>query len=139
MVPDRRRLQSSLREAERRIGRELEALGLRPPGAKARQLELALRAEAAPAARSAGLEVEAADAPSWPEAATLETARGEAERQIGGLAAELRPARRELDRLLDARHRTSAARDQAAERRAQAERRREQLRSELAAAEGHGG
>jgi DNA repair exonuclease SbcCD ATPase subunit len=137
VVPDRRRLQSSLRDAERRIGRELEVLGLRPPGAKARQLELALRAEAASPVRPAGLEVETADAPSWPEAAALETARGEAERQIGGLAAELRPARRELDRLLDARHRTSAARDQAGERRAQAERRREQLRSELAAEEGH--
>ncbi len=49
--------------------------------------------------------------------------RARRRRQIGALAAQLRPARRELDLLLDARHREGAARDQAAERRAQAERR----------------
>ncbi len=59
VIADRRRLQASVRDAERQIGRELEVLGLRPPSPKARQLELGLAATGAPAAaaeraRSAG-------------------------------------------------------------------------------------
>ncbi|MCE3248260.1 MAG: hypothetical protein K0R41_2085, partial [Geminicoccaceae bacterium] len=135
VVPDRRRLQGGLREAERRIARELEVLGLAPPAGKARQLELELRGDAPLAGPAAELGADAADAPCWPEAAAVEAAQGEAEAQISALAAQLRPARRELDLLLDVRHRRSAARDQAAERDAQAERRLGEVRSELAAAE----
>jgi uncharacterized protein YhaN len=136
VVADRRRLQASLRDAERRIARELEALGLHPPTARARQLEFELAAASSSfAAQPAELGAAARDAPSWPEAAAVETAQAEGERQIGSLLAQLRPARRELDQLLEGRHRRSAVRDQAAERNAQAERRCEQLRAELAAAE----
>ncbi|HEX5795829.1 MAG TPA: hypothetical protein VFY19_08305, partial [Geminicoccaceae bacterium] len=71
----------------------------------------------------------------WPDAAAVEAALVEGERQISDLAAQLRPARRELDLLLEARHRQGAARDQAAERHAQAERRLGEARGELAAAE----
>jgi uncharacterized protein YhaN len=139
VVADRRRLQGSLRDAERRIARELEVLGLRPPTARARQLEFELAAGAPSfAGQPAELGTGGTDAPSWPEAAAVETAQGEAERQISGLLAQLRPARRELDQLLEERHRRSAVRDQAAERSAQAERRCEQLRAELAAAERKG-
>jgi DNA repair exonuclease SbcCD ATPase subunit len=139
VVADRRRLQDSLRDAERRIARELEVLGLRPPTAKARQLEFELAAGGPSfASQPAGLGAGSTDAPSWPEAAAVETAHAEAERRIEGLLAQLRPARRERDRLLEERHRLSAARDQAAERGAQAERRCEQVRAELAAAERKG-
>jgi DNA repair exonuclease SbcCD ATPase subunit len=139
VVADRRRLQGSLRDAERRIARELEVLGLRPPAARARQLEFELAAGGpAFAGQPAELGAGGTDAPSWPEAAPVETAQAEAERQISGLAAQLRPARRALDHLLEDRHRRRAARDQAAERSEQAERRCEELRAELAAAERKG-
>jgi DNA repair exonuclease SbcCD ATPase subunit len=134
VVPDRRRLQASVREAERQIGRELEVLGLRPPSPKARQLELGLTAAGAPAGASMRLGTTAVDPPSWPEAAVVETALAETERQIEGLVAELRSARRELDMAVEARHRQSAARAQAVAHLAQTERQLEQLRAELAAA-----
>ncbi len=102
VVPDRKRLQSSLKEAEGRIAHELEVLGLRPPGPKARQLEFDLAANIRLTGKAAGLGSTAAEAPSWPEAAAAETALGEAEQQIDGLLAELRPARRELDQSLEA-------------------------------------
>ena len=139
VVPDRRRLQGSLRDAERRIARELEVLGLRPPTAGVRQLEFELAAGGqALAGQPAGREAEDARAPAWPEAAAVETAQAESERQISGLLAQLRPARRAQDLLREDRHRRGAVRDQAAERSAQAERRCEQLRTELAAAERSG-
>jgi DNA repair exonuclease SbcCD ATPase subunit len=135
VVADCKRLQSSLKEAEQQIAHELEALRLRPPGPRARQLEFNLATNIRLARKAAGLESTAADAPSWPEAVVVETALGEAEQQIDGLRAQLRPARRELDRSLEARHRQDAARGQALARREQAGRRLEQLRAELSEAE----
>jgi DNA repair exonuclease SbcCD ATPase subunit len=135
VVADRRRLQSSLKDAERRIARELEVLGLRPAHPKARQLEFELAADMPLAGKAAGLRSDPADPPCWPEAAAVETARAEAERQIDGLVAQLRPARRELDLAVAARHEKRAAHAQAVDRRAEAERRLAQLRTELAEAE----
>jgi DNA repair exonuclease SbcCD ATPase subunit len=135
VVADRRRLQSTLKDAERRIARELEVLGLRPPSPKARQLEFELPADLPLAGNTAGFRPEMADPPCWPEAAAVETARAEAERQIDGLAAQLRPARRELDLAIEGRHAKRAAHGQAMERREQAEQRLERLRAELAEAE----
>ena len=135
MVTDRRRLQSSLREAERRIARELDVLGLRPPNPKARQLEFELAAEVPLAGKATGLRREVADPPCWPEAAAVETALAEAERQIDGLVARLRRARRERELAEVARHEKRAAHDQAVARREHAERRLEQLRTEAAEAE----
>jgi DNA repair exonuclease SbcCD ATPase subunit len=135
VVADRRRLQSSLRDAERRIARELDVLGLRPPNPKARQLEFELAADVPLAGKTAGLRAEVADPPCWPEAAAVDTALAEAERQIDGLVAQLRPARRELDLAGEARHAQRAAHGQAVARREHAERRLEQLRAELAEAE----
>jgi DNA repair exonuclease SbcCD ATPase subunit len=135
VVADRKRLQSSLRDAERRIARELDVLGLRPPNPKARQLEFELAADVRLARTAAGLRAEVADPPCWPEAAAVDTALAEAERQIDGLVAQLRPARRELDLAVEARHAQRAAHGQAVERREQAERRLEQLRAELAEAQ----
>ncbi len=136
VVPDRRRLQASVREAERQIGRELEVLGLRPPSPEARQLEFEL-ATGAPtgALAGAGRRPEPETALVWPESAAAESAQAEAGRRIDDLAAQLRPARRELDRSVEDRHRQDAARAQAVARRTQAERRIEQLRAERAAAE----
>jgi DNA repair exonuclease SbcCD ATPase subunit len=135
VVPDRRRLQASVREAEGQIGRELEVLGLRPPSRRARQLELGLTAAGVLAEKPVRLETAAANPPSWPEAPAVESALGETERQIEGVVAELRPARRELDRVVEDRHRESLARAQTVAHLAQAERRLEQLRVELAATE----
>jgi energy-coupling factor transporter ATP-binding protein EcfA2 len=138
VVADRGRLQSSLRDAERRIARELDLLGLRPPNPKARQLEFELAADVPNvrlAGKAAGLRAELTDPPCWPEAAAVDTALAEAERQIDGLVAQLRPARRELEVAVEARHAQHAAHGQAVERREQAERRLEQLRAELAEAE----
>jgi DNA repair exonuclease SbcCD ATPase subunit len=135
VVPDRRRLQASLKEAERRIARELELLGLRPPNPRARQLEFELAADTPLAGKTCGLRSEAADPPCWPEATAVDTALAEAERRIDGLASQLRPARRELDLAVEARHAGRAAHGQAVQRREQAERRLEQLRAELAEAE----
>ena len=134
VVADRRRLQDSVRDAERQIGRELEVLGLRRPSPKARQLELGLTAVAAPAGASGGLGSPVA-APCWPEATAVESALAEAEQQISELVARVRPARRELDSAVEDRHRQAAARVQAAAHLAQAERRLEQLRAELTALE----
>jgi energy-coupling factor transporter ATP-binding protein EcfA2 len=138
VVADRKRLQSSLKDAEQRIARELKVLGLRPPGPRARQLEFDLAANIWLAGNAAALGSPAADAPPWPEAAAVETALGEAEQQIDGLVAQLRPARRELDQSLEARLRQEAAREQALARREQAGRRLEQLRAELSEAERSG-
>ena len=135
VITDRRRLQSSIKDAERRIARELEVLGLRPPAARARQLELALATDLAWTGRRGDLDAGAGKTPAWPEAAAVEAACAEGERQIDALAAQLRPARRERDGLIDARHRTAAAHGQSTARLAQAERRLEELRAELAGAE----
>src|SRR5690606_7791160 len=53
VVAERRRLQSSLKEAERTIAREVQGLGLRRAKAEARQLEFALATEPAIAGRAA--------------------------------------------------------------------------------------
>jgi energy-coupling factor transporter ATP-binding protein EcfA2 len=135
VIADRRRLQGSIKDAERRIGREVEVLGLGPPDARTRQLELALAAEAPLARRTGGPDAAADEAPAWPEAAAVETARGESERQIDALAAQLRPARRQRDALVDAHHRVAAAHGQATARQAHAERRLAQVQAELAGAE----
>jgi DNA repair exonuclease SbcCD ATPase subunit len=135
VVADRKRLQSSLREAERRIARELEVLGLRAPNARARQLEFELAADMPLAGNAAALRPELADPPCWPEAAAVDTALAEAERQIDSLVNQLRPARRELDGAVEARHAQSAAHGQVVQRRELAERRLELLRTELAEAE----
>jgi DNA repair exonuclease SbcCD ATPase subunit len=135
VVADHRRLQASIKDAERRIARELEALGLRTPNPKARQLEFELAADVPLADTATGLQPEAAEPPCWPEAAAVDTALTEAERQIEGVAAQLRPARRELDQATAARHETRAAHGQAVDRSAQAKRRLEQLRAELGEAE----
>jgi energy-coupling factor transporter ATP-binding protein EcfA2 len=132
MVADRRRLQSSLKDAEGRIARELRALGLRPLGPEARQLEFALTAEprlGGTAAADDGRPV------SWPEAATVAQALAEAEQQVEGLVAQVRGARRELDLALEARHQKRAAHDQALERRTETQRRLDQLRAEISEAE----
>jgi uncharacterized protein YhaN len=133
VIPDRRRLQSSLKDAERRIARELEMLGLRPPNRQARQLEFELAVDVPLAGTAAGPQV--AEPPCWPEGAAVDTARAEAERRIDGLVAQLRPARRELDLAVETRHAQRAAHAQAVDRREQAERRLEQLRAELGEAE----
>ncbi len=134
VVADRRRLQSSLRQAERQIVREVEVLGLRAPS-KNRQLELGLTAGGAPAEIAVPLGAEAASQRSWPEVHALETALAEADRQVESLVAKLRPGRQELDRAVEDRHRQEATRAQAVARLAQTERRLEQLRAELAAGE----
>jgi DNA repair exonuclease SbcCD ATPase subunit len=135
VIADRRRLQGSIKDAERRIGRELEVLGLRPPVARTRQLELELPTEVTLAGRPGELAATADDPPAWPEAVAVETACAESERQIDALTAQLRPARSERDELVEARHRAAAADQQATARLAQAERRLEQLCAELAGAE----
>jgi DNA repair exonuclease SbcCD ATPase subunit len=135
VVGDRKRLRGSLRNAEEQIARELGALGLRAPGPRARQLQFDLASREWPEGQPPGLGPPAADAPSWPEAAVVETALGEAERQVDGLVAQLRPARRELDQSIEARHRQDAVEEQALARRGQAERRLEQLRAEASEAE----
>ena len=134
-VPDRRRLQASVREAERQIGRELEVLGLRPPNRKARQLELGLTAAArpplavAPAADGGRFAVLARGRRGRDRARRAPSARSRA----WSRSSARRAAR--LDAAVEERHRQAAARAQAVARLAQAERRLEQLRAELAAAE----
>ena len=73
--------------------------------------------------------------PPGPRVAAVESALGEAERQIAGLAAELGLAQRELDTAASDRHRKAALRALAEARSAQAERRAEQLRAEHGTAE----
>ena len=136
VVADRRRLQSSLKDAEGRIARELEILGLRRPRPAARQLEFALVATPRLGGNAAPPAPQDGDVSSWPEAAAVATALVEAERQADGIVVQIRAARGELDRALDARHQKRAAHDQAAERRTQTRRRLEQLRAELSEAEG---
>jgi DNA repair exonuclease SbcCD ATPase subunit len=58
-----------------------------------------------------------------------------AEQQVDGLVAQVRVARRELDLALEVRHQKRAAQDQAVERRAETQRRLDQLRAELSEAE----
>jgi hypothetical protein len=58
VIADHRRLQASVKDAERRIARELEVLGLRPPDPKARQLEFELAADVPLAGAAAGLRPE---------------------------------------------------------------------------------
>jgi hypothetical protein len=135
VVADRRRLQSSLKDAEGRIARELESLGLRRPRPEARQLEFALGAAPRLGANAAPPRSSDGDPSSWPEAAAVTSALAEAERQADGIAAQLRGARGELDRALDARHQKRAAHGQAAERCTETRRRLEQLRAELSEAE----
>ena len=65
----------------------------------------------------------------------MDTALAEAERQVDSIVAQLRTARRELDLALEARHQKRAAHGQAAERRTEAQRGLDQLRTELSAAE----
>jgi DNA repair exonuclease SbcCD ATPase subunit len=135
VVADLRRLQGSVRDARRQIARELEVLGLRPPNAKARQLEFDLAAEALRAGTATAIASGDADAPSWPEAAAVTTALAEAERQIEGLVAQLRQARREQDLTGRARLQKQAEHGQATDRRGRAQERLEQLRTELAEVE----
>jgi DNA repair exonuclease SbcCD ATPase subunit len=130
VIADHRRLQASITDAERQIARELEVLRLRPPNPKARQLEFELGADVPLAGTATALRREGAE-PCWPEAAAVDTAVIEAQRQIDGLTAQLRAARRELDQATGARHETRAAYGQAVDRCAQAKRRLEQLRAEL--------
>jgi DNA repair exonuclease SbcCD ATPase subunit len=138
VVPDRRRLRSSLRDAERRIAEELKALGLRPPSAAARQLEFDLAAGAAlPGA--AGLGAQRDRASPWPEAAVIESALAEAERRIEALLAQLRQARADHAGSADRRHEKGEARSQAMARREHAERRRDELRADVAEAERQAG
>jgi DNA repair exonuclease SbcCD ATPase subunit len=132
VVPARRRLQASLRDAERRIAEELEALGVAPPSAKAHQLEFDLTTSGPISGATAGRKGQGAESASWPELATVENALAEAERQINALLSQLRQARAELATLVDDRHEKAAARSQAIARREQAERRLEELRTELA-------
>ena len=134
MVADRRRLQSGLKDAEGRIARELEALGLRRHRPEARQLEFELAAQPQLAGNVAAPEADS-DSSTWPEAAAVATALAEAERQVDALAAQLRAGRRELDLALETRHEKRAAHGQAAERRTEARRRLDQLRAELSEAE----
>jgi DNA repair exonuclease SbcCD ATPase subunit len=135
VIADHRRLQAGVKDAERGIARELEALGLRPPDPKARQLEFELAADVPLAGAAPGLRPEGTEPPCWPEAAVVDTALAEADRQIDGLAGQLRAARRELDQAAGARHETRAAHGQAVARCAEAKRRLEQLRAELGEAE----
>src|SRR5690606_12274982 len=135
VVAERRRLQSSLKEAERTIAREVQGLGLRRAKAEARQLEFALATEPAIAGRAAAPTSDD-HAAGWPDAAAVASVLAEAERQVEGAVVQLRAARRELDLALEARHRTRAAHEQAIEHRARAQRRLEQLRTELSEAEG---
>jgi energy-coupling factor transporter ATP-binding protein EcfA2/uncharacterized coiled-coil protein SlyX len=132
MVADRRRLLSSLKDAEGRIARELQALGLRPPGPEARQLEFELGAEPRLGGTAAA---DDGGQGGWPEAATVARALADAEQQVEGLVAQVRVARRELDLALEARHQKRAAHDQVVERRAETQRRLDQLRAELGEAE----
>ena len=90
VIADHRRLQASVKDAERRIARELEVLGLRPPDPKARQLEFELAADVPLAGAATGLQPEAAEPPCWPEAAAVDTALdrgGAADRRPRGAAA----------------------------------------------------
>ncbi|MGH6895555.1 MAG: AAA family ATPase [Geminicoccaceae bacterium] len=135
VVPDRRRLQGSLREAERRIAEELKALGLRPPSATARQLEFDLAAGGPLPGATARLGAKSEGASPWPEAATVESALAEAERRINALLSQLRQARVELAASVDGRQAKGEARSQAVARREHAEQRLEQLRADLAEAE----
>jgi DNA repair exonuclease SbcCD ATPase subunit len=135
MVADRRRLQSSLNEAEGRIARELKGLGLRRPRPEARQLEFELAAAPGLGGNAAAPVANDENPRGWPEAAAVASALAEAERQVDGLVAQLRAARRELDLALEARHQQHAALGQASERRTLAERRLDQLRAELSEAE----
>jgi DNA repair exonuclease SbcCD ATPase subunit len=135
VVADRRRLQSSLKDAERRIARELEVLALRRPRPEARQLEFELAAEPRLGANAAPPGPTDRDPASWPEAASVASALAEAERQADGIVVQLRTSRGELDFALDARHQKRAAHGQAAERCTEARRRLEQLRAELSEAE----
>jgi uncharacterized protein YhaN len=135
VIADRRRLQSSLKDAERRIARELEGLGLRPPKPEARQLEFELAPEPSLTGEAAASGPDDANSPGWPECVAVETALAEAERQVDGLVAQLRAARRELDLALEARHQERAAHGAATERRGQSERDLEQLRAEMIEAE----
>jgi DNA repair exonuclease SbcCD ATPase subunit len=137
LVPERRRLQASVREAERQIGRELDALGLRPPSPKRRQLELALAADGTRAVPA--VPIGATDAPpeptAWPEPQVVERALAGAEQQIDSVSAQLRPARVGAARAMEDRHRQAAARAEATARLGHAEHRLEQLRAEATAAE----
>ena len=135
VVPDRRRLQSSLRDAERRIALELKALGLRPPSPGVRQLEFDLAASERPPGAAAGLGPTGGSAAPWPDAAAVESALAEAERRINGLQAQLREARGDLAASVEGRQERSEARGQAIARREHAERHLERLRSDLADAE----
>jgi uncharacterized protein YhaN len=135
MVADRRRLQSSLKEAEGRMARELEGLGLRRPRPEARQLEFELAAAPGLGGNAAAPGADDANPRGWPEAAAVASALAEAERQVDAVVAQLRAARRELDLALEARHQKHAARGQASERRTLAQRRLDQLRAELSEAE----
>jgi DNA repair exonuclease SbcCD ATPase subunit len=134
VVAERRRLQSSLKEAERTIGRELDVLGLRRPKPEARQLEFALAAEPF-AAEAASPGPGDADYSTWPEAAAVATALADAERQVDGVVTRLRATRGELDVAAEARHRTRTAHGQATERHAQAQLRLDALRAQLSEAE----
>jgi len=134
VVPDRRRLQSSLRDAERRIAEELKALGLRPPSPGARQLEFDLAAGAPPAGATGGLGAAGAGA-SWPEAGVVENALAEADRRIDALLSQLRQARSDLAASGAGHREKSEARSRAIARREHAERDLERLRSDLAEAE----
>jgi DNA repair exonuclease SbcCD ATPase subunit len=131
MVADHRRLHANVKDAEQRIARELEGLGLRPPQPNARQLEFALAAELPLAGALSGSRSEVAEPACWPEAAAVGTALAEAERQIESLVAQLRPARRELDQATGARHETRAAHGQALALREQARRQLAQLQEQL--------
>jgi DNA repair exonuclease SbcCD ATPase subunit len=135
VVPDRRRLRSLLREAERRIADELKALGLRPPKVTGRQLEFDLAAGGPLPGATAKLGSHPEVASSWPEAATVDSALAEAERRINALLAQLREARGDLIAAVDRRQEKGDLRSQAVARREHAERRLEQLRADLAEAE----
>lgn len=135
VVPARRRLQTSLRDAERRITEELKALGLRPSDPRARQLEFDLATGERPQRAAVGAAGRRRGDSSWPEAVTVENALAEAERQINALLSQLRQARSQLAEAVDRRHDSAEVRGRAIARREQAERRLEELRAELAAAE----
>jgi hypothetical protein len=123
-----------VREAEQQIARELEVLGLRPPSAKARQLEFDLAADPLRAAARPMIAQSDADRPSWPEAAAVAAALAEAERQIEAVLGQLRQARRERDQALEAHQRKQGEHRQATDQRDRTAERLEQLRSELAEA-----
>jgi DNA repair exonuclease SbcCD ATPase subunit len=134
VVPDRRRLQRSLRDAEGRIAEELKPLGLRPPSPGARQLEFDLAASGRPGA-AAGLGASGQGAAPWPEAVAVDSALAEAERGINALLSQLRQARGDLAASLEGRQERSETRSRAVARREHAERHLERLRKELAEAE----